>query len=140
MLVPVAMSLAALTSGIAAYDHKHRRISNKITLTLLVGFMAINFPGATEAWLGCCFLLIGWYSGWLGGGDAKLWMALLWSAPAAVVGDALRVIFLTFVLTGILQMIWRKLRKQPVIGVRSPGAWRVVPYTIWLILTSLNVH
>ena len=140
MFAPVAMSLAALTSGIAAYDHKHRRISNRITLTLLIGFMVVNFPGAAEVWLGCALLLMGWYSGWIGGGDAKLWMALLWSAPGVMSSSALRAMLLSFILTGILQIFFRALHKQEITGVRSPGAWRAIPYTIWLTFMSLNVH
>jgi len=42
--------------------------------------------------------------------------------------------------TASLQMAWRKLKDQPLIGIRSPGAWRALPFAVWLLLSSVHVH
>jgi len=74
----------------------------------------------------------------MGGGDAKLWMALLWLAPSGAEQAAFVAIAVTLVATGLLQLVWRKFIKQSATGVRSPGAWRTIPYAVWLFTALLR--
>ena len=78
----IATSLAILVAGLVWFDQREQRIPNRVTLPLLVIFILLNWPGVPETWLGCTLLFLGWKGNWLGGGDAKLWMALLWAVPA----------------------------------------------------------
>ena len=133
MNIWIATSLAILVAGLVWFDHRKQRIPNWVTLPLLGIFVLLNWPGVPETWLGCVLLFLGWKSNWLGGGDAKLWMTLLWAA-ARVQGDtALFVMAVSFLLTGLAQILWRRFRKKPLTGKRTPAAWRTWPYIIWLL-------
>jgi Flp pilus assembly protein protease CpaA len=66
-----------------------------------------------------------WQGHIIGGGDAKLWMALIWAVSTPVVLPAL---FLTFASTGALQLAVRALRHQKLTGIKAPGAWRALPF------------
>jgi len=79
-----------------------------------------------------------WRADRMGGGDAKLWMALLWLAPSGAEQAAFVVMAASLVATGLLQLVWRKFRKQPATGVRGPSAWRTVPYAVWLFAALLR--
>lgn len=124
------------TSGLIWYDFRHRRIPNLVTLFLLLAGLILHFPGA-EIWLGCVLLFIAWHVGWLGGGDAKLWMAMLWFVPAQQAGTAISLMFLLFLTTASLQLLWRKIKGRQIMGVQSPGAWRVIPFAVWLLVMSI---
>ena len=113
-----------------------RRVPNWVTLPLLMTGLVLHFPGAPETWLGCLLLFSAWRFGAIGGGDAKLWMACLWLAPSELAQPALLVMALAFLFTATAQVFWRKLRRGPVRGVRSPGAWRVIPFALWLLAVS----
>ena len=135
-----AALILALTIGIAAYDLRRQHIPNSVTLTLLLGGMITYFPGVFETWLGCALLFVTWRLGGMGGGDAKLWMGLLWLVPPSLAGMAVSMMVISFLTTASLQMVWRKLNDQPLTGVRSPGAWRVLPFAAWLLLSGVHVH
>ena len=128
--------LVIVTLGAVAFDFKHRRIPNAVTIPLLLGFIVTNWPGRPETWLGCLLLFTGWQMGWLGGGDAKLWMALLWAAPTNAADLSLYVMTAAFVLTGLGQLLWRKWQLSPLTGIQSPGAWRTIPYLAWLVASQ----
>ena len=133
MALELAASLAVLVIGLAWLDRRTQRIPNWVTLPLLAAFIWLNWPGAPETWLGCLLLFLAWKSRWVGGGDAKLWMALLWAVPAQDGGVALQVMGLSFLATGLLQLLWRRLRGQELLGKRTPAAWRALPYVAWLL-------
>ena len=134
MTTLLAASLALLVAGLVWFDQQERRIPNWVTLPLLAVFILLNWPGAPETWLGCILLFLGWKSNWLGGGDAKLWMALLWAVPPDQGDTALLVIALSFLGTGLAQLAWRRFRKQHLTGRKAPAAWRAVPYVVWLLM------
>jgi len=46
----------------------------------------------------------------------------------------------SFLTTASLQIVWRKLKNQPLIGIRSPGAWRALPFAAWLLLSCVHVY
>jgi len=125
------------TSGLAWYDFRHRRIPNPVTFFLLLAGLILHFPGAAETWFGCVLLFIAWHVGWLGGGDAKLWMAMLWFVPVHQVGVAVSLMFILFLTTASLQLVWRKVKGRQVMGVQSPGAWRVIPFAVWLLVMNI---
>jgi len=137
--IHAALTLA-LTVGVAIYDLRKRHIPNSVTLTLLLGGMIAYFPGAFETWLGCALLFVTWRLGGMGGGDAKWWMGLLWLVPPNLGVAAISMMVISFLTTASLQIVWRKLKDQPLIGIRTPGAWRALPFAVWLLLSGVYVH
>ena len=132
MSIWMVTSLAILVAGLVWFDQRMWRIPNWVTLPLLAIFILLNWPGAPETWLGCILLFLGWKSNWLGGGDAKLWMALLWAVSPERGDIALLAMAVSFLLTGLVQLLWRSYRAQPLTGQRAPAAWRTLPYVVWL--------
>jgi Flp pilus assembly protein protease CpaA len=130
--VPVALTIA-----VSLYDFHFRRVPNWVTLPLLLAGIICHFPGTVETCLACVLLFMAWHAGWMGGGDAKLWMALLWLAPSGAEQAAFVAMAVTLVATGLLQLVWRKFRKRPATGIRSPSAWRTIPYAVWLFTALL---
>jgi len=128
--------LVIVTFGLIAFDYRHKRIPNAVTIPLLLCFIALNWPGKPEIWMGCFLLFTGWQMGWMGGGDAKLWMSLLWATPTYAATQSLGVLAAAFIFTGLLQIIWRKWRNTDLTGVQSAGSWRTLPYLAWLIYAS----
>lgn len=124
--------LLILVVAVSLYDLRTGKVPNWVTLPLLCAGVLAHFPGNIQIWLLSLTLYIAWHSRWLSAGDAKLWMALFWALPAT---DPM-LFFATFLITGLLQTLLRKVRRQPLAGVRSPGAWRTIPFILW----SLYVH
>lgn len=127
--------------GLSWYDYQYQRIPNVVTLPLLAAFILLNWPGAPETWLGCLLLFLGWRGGAMGGGDAKLWMVLLWAVSPELGKTAFLVIESplvgmagSFVITSAAQIVWRRFRQQDLTGKRAPAAWRTLPYVVWMIL------
>ena len=132
-----AALLLTLVIGIAAYDQRRQHVPNSVTLTLLLGGMIAYFPGEIETWLGCALLFVTWRLGGMGGGDAKLWMGMLWLVPPHQTDTGVSVMVVSFLTTAILQLILRKLKNLPLTGIRTPGAWRVIPFVVWVLLITL---
>ncbi|MEA3350116.1 MAG: hypothetical protein U9Q82_05805 [Chloroflexota bacterium] len=136
MTKSLSLLLLVLVIAIAWYDQRFRRVPNAVNYLLILAGGILHFPGTAEIWLGCLVLMIGWRIGGIGGGDAKLWMALLWLAPIDAGSAALITMCISFALTAIAQMLLRKLRSEPVMGISSPGAWRSIPYVFWMVYVS----
>jgi Flp pilus assembly protein protease CpaA len=128
--------LLILVICLAIYDLRIRRVPNWATLPLLMTAIFLRFPGTLDVWLGSLLIFAAWRFLVLGGGDAKLWMALLWITPVSLTGLALPAIGLTLILTALVQLIWRGLYRRPAFGVQSPGAWRTIPYVVWLLTAT----
>jgi len=63
----------------------------------------------------------------MGGGDAKLWIGLLWCLSP--LGDDVVWMFVALMLTGVAQIVVRALsQKRVAIGFRTAGAWRTVVF------------
>ena len=116
--------------AISLYDLRTRRIPNWYTLPLIVAGMIAHFPGHLDVWLASFTLLSAWASGWMGAGDVKLWMALLWALPVESSPQSLLILFASFLLTGLAQILWRTVRRQPAGGTKSPAAWRTIPFLL----------
>lgn len=126
-------ALALLCLLVTLYDHRYRRVPNWITFPLmLIGFVE-NFPGAPALWFGSTLLLTAWGSGWMGGGDVKLWVGLLW-CTFSFCGDVVALhMFVTLIVTSLVQILVRVLgKKKDVVGIKLPGAWRSLAFLILL--------
>ncbi len=126
------ISFFLLILAVSLYDLRTGRVPNGVTLPLLCAGLVTNFPGTIESWLLSLLLYIAWYQQWMAAGDAKLWTALLWILPTPPPSA----FFATLLITGLLQILARKFQRQPLTGIRSPGAWRTIPFLLW----SLYVH
>jgi Flp pilus assembly protein protease CpaA len=133
-MLPVLIPLA--TIAVSLYDLRRGKVPNYFSLPLLVAGLAAHFPGTLDVWLICLLLYAAWQTGGMAAGDAKLWMAVLWILPPQASGTMPAVFFATFLTTGLLQILFRLVRSQALTGLRTPGAWRTIPFTIW----SLYVH
>ena len=122
--------------AVSLYDLRTRRIPNWATYPLILAGMIAHFPGPIELWLACFLLLSAWASGWMGAGDVKLWMAVLWALPDSNIPSLILLVFLSFLVTSILQFIWRLFQKLSLTGMKSPAAWRTIPF----LLMVWHVH
>lgn len=66
----------------------------------------------------------------MGAGDAKLWITLLWALPIEHSSQALPLMFTSFLLTGLGQILWRIVGKQSLTKSLTPGAWRTIPFVL----------
>lgn len=113
---------------LALYDLKYRRIPNWITLPLiLLGFFA-SFPGDPVLWIASGMIFSAWKPGFMGGGDAKLWIGLLWCLYSST-RNVVVLMFAALMITATVQILVRFLsRKRPPVGFRTAGAWRAVVF------------
>ncbi|MBI5933860.1 MAG: prepilin peptidase [Chloroflexi bacterium] len=114
--------------AISLYDLRTRRIPNWATLPIILAGLIAHFPASPEIWFASIGLFLTWTNGWMGAGDAKLWIALLWALPVETSTQALPLMFLTFFFTSLLQLAWRLIRKQPATNLLAPAAWRTIPF------------
>lgn len=128
-------TLVFLCLSLTIYDFWYRRVPNEITFPLiLIGILA-NFPGVPTLWLGSILLFIAWGSGWMGGGDVKLWMGLLWCTFSFWGDNVTLVMFITLIVTGLVQILMRVfIKNKEIVGIKSPGAWRAFAYCVFLLL------
>lgn len=122
--------------AISLYDLHTHRIPNWYTLPLIVAGLIVHFPGHVDLWLASLGLLSAWARHWMGAGDVKLWLAVLWALPVELSSHLLFLMFISFFLTGLAQILWRITRKQSPTNQLTPGAWRAIPF----ILLILYVH
>jgi leader peptidase (prepilin peptidase)/N-methyltransferase len=125
MMFPFLFALIIL---ISLYDLKYRKIPNWITLPLLLLGLSANLPGNPLLWVASAFVFSAWKFGLMGGGDAKLWMGLLWCLSSF--GEHIVVwMFVALLVTGCAQLTVRTLlQKRVTVGFKTPGAWRTVVF------------
>ena len=113
---------------LSLYDLKCRMIPNWVTLPLVVLGLYMSFPGNPITWVASAFIFSAWKSGFMGGGDAKLWIGLLWCLSSS--GDNVVIwMCMALTLTGVAQIAVRALsQKRFAVGVRTAGAWRAVVF------------
>ena len=113
---------------ISLYDLKYRKIPNWITLPLMLLGLYVNFPGSPLIWIASSFVFSAWKFGFMGGGDAKLWIGLLWCLSSF--GDNVVVwMFVAWMVTGVSQIVMRALsQKRLAVGFKTAGAWRAVVF------------
>jgi Flp pilus assembly protein protease CpaA len=120
--------LFALVVLVSLYDLKYRKIPNWITLPLMLLGLYVSFPGNPLIWVASAFVFSAWKFGFMGGGDAKLWIGLLWCLSSF--GDGMVILmFVALMLTGVAQMLVRALsQKRVMMGFKTAGAWRAVVF------------
>jgi len=122
--------------AVSLYDLRTRCIPNWCTFPLIIAGMIAHFPGHMDLWLACFVLVSALSGGWMGAGDVKLWMTVLWTLPDTDISSLILLVFISFLLTGIAQMFWRFMQGQPTSGAKSHAAWRTVPF----LLMVWHVH
>ncbi len=122
--------------ALSLHDLRTRRIPNWCTLPLILAGVIAHFPSQPEIWLANFVLMFAWAGGWMGAGDVKLWIALLWALPVEQTSNAVLFMFMAFLTTSVVQVLYRALRKQPVSNWKTPAAWR----TLFFLLILLYVH
>jgi len=139
--MPTSMyALFFLCLFVTVYDFRYRRVPNWITLPLMLIGIIANFPGAPALWIGSILMLTAWGSGWMGGGDVKLWLGLLWCTFSFFGEFVTLIMFVILIVTSIVQILARVLmKKREVVGIKLPGAWRALVYMIFLAVHSTGV-
>jgi Flp pilus assembly protein protease CpaA len=114
---------------VSLYDLKFRRVPNWVTLPLMLAGIIVCFPGNPTLWLGSAFIFKAWKLGMIGGGDAKLWIGLLWCLFPFAEEGILLMMFISLLVTGLAQMLVRSLSARKLrLGTKTPGAWRTVVF------------
>ena len=131
----ILLALFFLSLFVSLYDFRHARIPNWVTIPLFIIGLIFNSPHTIGIYVLLGSFWIAWKLGWMGGGDAKLWMGLLISIPPAY--QMLWIIPLVFFATGAMQLLWRKIKDRALTGVRSPGAWRTLLYMLVILIQEL---
>ena len=116
--------------AISLYDLRTRRIPNWYTFPLFIAGMVAHFPGSFDVWLASFALVSAWASDWMGAGDVKLWLALLWALPVEFSSQALLFMFISFFLSGLVQIIWQVIKERTTTHASTPGAWRTIPFLL----------
>jgi prepilin peptidase CpaA len=116
--------------AISLIDLRTRRIPNWCIVPILATGIIAHFPGSLELWLACSLLLSVWARGWMGAGDVKLWMAVLWALPDEHSSQALLMLFISFLLSGLMQILWRVIQSRSIANSITPAAWRAIPFVL----------
>ena len=130
------ITLLAYVIAVSLVDWHTSRVPNWATLPVLFAGILAHFPGNASTLLASFILVIAFAKDWMGAGDVKLWLALVWAMPISLSGKILPCMLLTLFITGLGQILWRWLRKKPLTGISSPAAWRTIPF----ILALWHVH
>ena len=124
------LALLFLCIGLAWFDSRTRRIPNTVTLPILITGLVLNLPGTPETWLFSTLLFTGWTLGWIGGGDAKLWLAVLWILPPG--GGLALLAAAVWIGTGLIQLVLRWSGGVHTFRAARPAAWRTIPFVLLL--------
>lgn len=120
--------LFPLVIFVSLYDLKYRRIPNWTTLPLLLLGLFVGLPGNPLLWIASGMIFSAWKSGFMGGGDAKLWTGLLW----CLYSFSQNTVILMFAALGVTagaQILVRLISaKKLLVGFRTAGAWRTVVF------------
>lgn len=121
---------------VSLYDLRTHRILNWSTIPIIIAGFFSHFPGRIDLWLASFILFSAWMNHWMGAGDAKLWLALIWILPVEYSSHSLLIMCIVFFGTGLAQTLWRLIRKQRLTNVLAPAAWRTIPF----VLLTWHVH
>jgi Flp pilus assembly protein protease CpaA len=120
--------LFPLVFVLSLYDLKYRRIPNWVTLPLMLLGFFVGFPGNPMLWIASAMIFSAWKSGFVGGGDGKLWIGLLWNLDS-LSQDTVVLMFAALMVTAIAQFLVRFVStKKLSLGFRTAGAWRAVVF------------
>ena len=122
--------------AISLNDLRTRRIPNWYTIPLIITGLIAHFPGQITVWFASFILVSAWENHWMGAGDAKLWIALLWALPVEHSPQVLLFMSISFLFTSLFQILWRMAKNKPSTSQLTPAAWRTIPF----ILLCWYVH
>ena len=129
MPVYVFLLLFLMIILVSLYDLRYQRVPNLIAVPLLLISLVSGFPGNPVLWIGSAFIFQAWRLGVIGGGDAKLWVALFWGLFAFAGERILLVMCVSLIITGLAQITVRALTKKKIeTGIKMAGAWRTVVF------------
>lgn len=132
-MTKILLILLLLAILVSLYDYRYARIPNAVTLPLILLGSFTNLPKPWYVLFFLAALLLFWKERWMGGGDVKLWAGIILFLPPTEI--TLWALPFTFFSTGLIQLLWRKFRGEPVTGRRTPAAWRTVVYLLILVGT-----
>ena len=115
---------------ISLIDLRTRRIPNWCIIQILATGVIARFPGSLELWLACSLLLFTWARDWMRAGDVKLWMTVLWVLPVEHSSQALLMMFISFLLSALMQLLWRVIKSRSITNSVTPAAWRTIPFVL----------
>jgi len=130
------LALLLTSLWVSLYDFRYARIPNWITLSLISIGVIVNSPHSLSVYVFIFAFWLAWRLGWMGAGDAKLWIGLILSLP--LTSQRLWIIPLVFFSTGILQLLWRKIRGSTLTGIHTPGAWRTFFYLSAILIQEFQ--
>ena len=114
---------------VSLYDLKYHKVPNWISLPLMLFGFLVGFPGNPKLWMGSIFIFQAWGLGLIGGGDAKLWVGLLWCLFTFAGEGILLVMSISLMVTGLAQILVRAITKKKIeTGIKTPGAWRTIVF------------
>lgn len=129
MSFPLFMFLFLIVVLVSLYDLRSRKVPNWVSIPLMLLGIAARFPGNPILWIGSAFLFQAWRLGVIGGGDAKLWIGLLWCLFPFVGEAILLILFVSLMTTGGAQLLVRAVRARRLHpALKTPGAWRTVVF------------
>lgn len=130
----------ALVLLVSALDFRTRRVPNVLTLPAMI-LGALAWP--PDPWTilpVALFAFALWRAGVMGGGDAKLWIALaFWTPPVGL--HALFAMGVSAVVAGLAFLLGHAVRgllrghpgRERPWGIKRPAAWQAIPYALWLM-------
>ena len=114
---------------VSLYDLKFRKVPNCVSVPLMLVGISVCFPGNPTLWIGSALIFQAWRLGMIGGGDAKLWIGLLWCLFPFAEEGILLMVFISLLVTGLAQILVRSLSSRKLqVGTKKPGAWRTVVF------------
>lgn len=132
----ILLLLLLLAIVVSLYDYRYARIPNVVSLPLILLGSFTNLPKPWYVLFFLAALLLFRKKRRMGGGDVKLWAGIILFLPPTEI--TLWALPFTFFGTGLVQLLWRKIRGEPVTGRRTPAAWRTVVYL--LILSGTHAY
>lgn len=126
------ITLLAYAITISLFDWRTRRIPNWATFPVLLAGIFAHFPGDASILLASLILVIAFANEWMGAGDAKLWLAILWAIPLSVSSWVIPCLFSSLLASALAQFAWRLWKRTPLRGVSGPAAWRTIPFLLFL--------
>ena len=126
------ITLLAYVVTVSLLDWRTSRIPNWATLPVLFAGIFAHFPGDASTLFASFVLVIAFANDWMGAGDVKLWLALVWGLPLSISSLIVPAMFASLLITSLAQIGWRAWKKTSLTGVSSPAAWRTIPFLLLL--------
>jgi len=123
--------MMGVVMGATVIDCRSQRVPNFLTLPAFALGVVLHFPAIMEVWVASLLAFAAWRARLTGGGDAKLWIALLWLTPTDMASWSLAAFAASMLLTGLGQKLL--LHLQHIEPKPGPAAWRTLPYVAWVL-------